>query len=119
MPLSIGVAWRWLAKTLNSSPTPIVAPLLHAVFETVGSDAQARYQRQFTKLIDYVLRTYMPELQSLQDKVRGEEADQVRASLSRLKRWLDSASGGRPTAPEGRVAFEARCENEQTLNPNI
>merc|ERR1712217_140581 len=116
---NIGVAWCWLARILNSNPTAIVAPLLHATLEMVGSDAQARYKKQFTKLTDYVLKIYMAELQRLQDNVRGEEADQVRASLSRLKRWLDSASAGRPPPPEGRVAFEARCESEQTLNPNI
>ena len=45
---NLGVCWRWLSRTLNTRPSPIAAPLLHATLEMVGNDAQARYRTQFT-----------------------------------------------------------------------
>jgi len=113
----LGPVWQWLARTLNEQPAPITAPLLHAALEVAGSDAQARYRRQFVKLVAYIDGEYMKELEALQVRVRGEEADQLRASLSRLRLWLDTFRGsGRAPPPDGRHVDVAE---EEELNPDV
>lgn len=114
---SLAFVWWWLARTLNSAPTPLVGPLLHATLEAAGCDAQARYQRQFGKLVECLEKQYMPRLDDLQGKVKGEEADRLRASLSRLRRWLEAFRQTRKAAPpEGRYISTAE---EAELNPNV
>eukprot|EP00931_Biecheleriopsis_adriatica_P041408 TRINITY_DN23669_c0_g1_i1.p1 TRINITY_DN23669_c0_g1~~TRINITY_DN23669_c0_g1_i1.p1 ORF type:complete len:860 (-),score=179.05 TRINITY_DN23669_c0_g1_i1:13-2571(-) len=113
----LGILWNWFARTLNEPPCPISAPMVHAALDAVGADAQARYGKQFTKLVSYIGNDYMAELEALQQKTKGEEADRLRASHARLRRWLDDfRSTGRAKPPEGRYV-EARQESE--LNPNI
>jgi len=111
----LGPVWQWLARSLNERPAPVSAPLLHAGLEMAGADAQARYRRQFVKLVAYIDREYMRELEGLQGKVRGEEADQLRASLSRLRHWLDAfREKGRAPPPGGR---HVEVTEEAELNP--
>lgn len=112
----LGPVWQWLARTLNEPPAPITAPLLHAALEMAGADAQARYRRQFVKLVAYIDREYMKELEALQGRVRGEEADQLRASSSRLRHWLDAfRERGRAPPPGGR---QIDVTEEAELNPD-
>merc|ERR1711972_1090037 len=65
-------AWQWMARTLNSQPTPIVSSFLHCALETVGLAVQTRYKRQFVKLMSYLEREYMQEIQALRAKASGE-----------------------------------------------
>jgi len=112
----LGPIWQWLARTLNERPAPITATLLHSALELVGADAQARYRRQFVKLVAYVDREYMEELDALQGRARGEEADQLRASQSRLRCWLDGfRQRGRAQPPAGR---SIEVDEEEELDPN-
>ncbi|CAE8650501.1 unnamed protein product [Polarella glacialis] len=113
----LGTVWHWFARTLNEPPCPMTAPMVHAALDAVGADAQARYGTQFVKLVAYIEREYMADVDQLQKRTKGEEADRLRASQSRLRRWLDDfRNTGRAPAPEGRYV-EAREEAE--LNPNI
>jgi len=113
----LAVLWHWFARTLNEPACPISAPMVHAALEAVGADAQARYGKQFNKLVEYIEKEYMAELQLLQQKTKGEEADRLRASHSRLRKWLEGfRSTGRAMPPDGRFV-QAREESE--LNPNI
>jgi nucleoporin GLE1 len=111
----LGAVWLWLARTLNAPPTPLVVPLIHCTLEVAGSAAQARYKRQFVKLVNYLDREYMPVIQAL--KARGEEADRLRASQSRLQVWISNFhKSGQAPPPEGQ-RIEASQEAE--LNPDI
>eukprot|EP00930_Biecheleria_cincta_P004910 TRINITY_DN105837_c0_g1_i1.p1 TRINITY_DN105837_c0_g1~~TRINITY_DN105837_c0_g1_i1.p1 ORF type:complete len:859 (+),score=174.82 TRINITY_DN105837_c0_g1_i1:34-2610(+) len=113
----LGAVWYWFARTLNEPACSISAPMVHAALDAVGHDAQARYGKQFTKLVEYIEQNFTPELEALQAKVRGEEADRLRASQARLRCWLESfRREGRAKPPEGRFV-ETREEAE--LNPNI
>jgi len=114
----LGMAWKWLARTLNEpEAAPISVPLLFATLDMVGADAQARYGQQFAKLITYIDQYYMPQLDNLLSRTKGEESDQLRASQTRLRLWLDSfrASGRAPAA----VGREVEVVQEAELNPDI
>lgn len=111
----LAAVWLWLARTLNEPPTPITAPLLYAVLEFSGSDAHRRYGKQFVKLLDYITRIYMGELEALQGQARGEEVDQLKASLSRLRKWLESFRGrGHSPPPVGRNIED---QEEDSMDP--
>lgn len=113
----LGSIWHWFARTLNEPPCPISAPMVHAALDASGADAQKRFGKQFVKLVAYIDKEYMADLEKLQLQTKGEEADRLRASHSRLRRWLDAFKhSGRASPPEGRYV-EAREESE--LNPNI
>lgn len=113
----LGVIWNWLARALNHSPSTATVAMIHGTLDMVGADLQARYKKQFHKLIVYIDGRYMEEVTMLQSNVKGEEADRLRASHSRLSRWLqDFKVTGRAVPPEGRK-IHARQESE--LNPNI
>mmetsp|Transcript_27204 Transcript_27204/g.90464 ORF Transcript_27204/g.90464 Transcript_27204/m.90464 type:complete len:919 (+) Transcript_27204:75-2831(+) len=114
----LGWVWQWLARALNEpEATPISAPLLYATLETAGADAQDRYGRQFVKLVDYIDQHYMPQLEALVARTKGEEADQLRASRSRLRLWLDSfRATGRAPRPAGR---DVEVAQEAALNPDL
>lgn len=113
----LGVIWNWLARALNHSPSTATVAMIHGTLDMVGADLQARYKKQFHKLIVYIDGRYMEEVTMLQSNVKGEEADRLRASHSRLSRWVqDFKVTGRAVPPEGRK-IHARQESE--LNPNI
>lgn len=111
---NLGVIWRWLAKTLNErEASSISAPLLVATLEAAGADAQARYGRQFAKLVDAMGQHYLPQLQELLSRIKGEESDQVMASESRLRRWIESfrRSGRAPVS----IGREVEVDEEQPI----
>merc|ERR1719401_2148004 len=113
----LGTVWRWLARSLNSSPVPVVATFVHCTLEMAGFAAHSRYKRQFVKLISYLEQQYMPELLSQKSQTSGEQADRLRASLSRLQVWIANFQKyGQAPAPEGQK-IEASQESE--LDPNM
>ncbi|CAJ1363904.1 unnamed protein product [Effrenium voratum] len=113
----LSIIWHWLACTLNQAPSTTRVAMIHAALDMVGADAQARYKKQFEKLVACISDRYMAEVSSLQANVKGEEADRLRASHSRLSRWIqDFKLRGRATYPDGRHV-QARQESE--LNPHI
>lgn len=109
--------WRWLALTLNARPAPVSVSLLLTVLEMAGAAAQARYGRQFQKLVSYVGSEYVPLLEAERAMLSGGEADKFRADQARLKLWLaEFAKTGRAPPPDGR---EVKAVEEAELNPNI
>lgn len=87
----LGVIWNWLARALNHSPSTATVAMIHGTLDMVGADLQARYKKQFHKLIVYIDGRYMEEVTMLQSNVKGEEADRLRASHSRLSRWFKTS----------------------------
>jgi len=81
---------------------------LHAVLEFSGSDAHRRYAKQFVKIVDYIRKIYIGELEALQTQARGEEVDQLKASLSRLRKFLENFPPA--PAPAGRTVVEREEE---------
>mmetsp|Transcript_77175 Transcript_77175/g.120637 ORF Transcript_77175/g.120637 Transcript_77175/m.120637 type:complete len:791 (+) Transcript_77175:49-2421(+) len=113
----LGMVWQWLARTMNSSPVPLVASLLHCAMEMAGSAAHARYKRQFVKLVTYLKQFYLPALTALKHQTSGDDGDRLKASISRLEVWITSFErSGLAPEPDGK-RIEARQESE--LNPNM
>jgi len=112
----LSTVWQWLARTLNAQPVPIAASFLHCSLELAGAAAQRRYKKQFVKLVSVIELHFMPALDGLKARTRGEEADRLRASLSRLQVWLTSFKQHGAPQPDGQ-RIEAREESE--LNPDI
>ncbi|CAK0804987.1 unnamed protein product, partial [Prorocentrum cordatum] len=78
--------------------------LLQCALEMIGAAAQARFGRQFQKLAAHIESVYIPGLQAV--KASGEDMDRLRASLSRLRLWLESfRASGRAPEPEGGGAW--------------
>merc|ERR1712224_410572 len=48
----LGAVWCWFARTLNQPPSPIAVTLIHSALELTANAAQARYRRQFEKLME-------------------------------------------------------------------
>jgi len=113
----LGAVWLWFARTLNTAPSPIAVSLLLSALEVAASAAQARYRRQFLKLVAYIDMEYMALIETLTQKVVGAAADRLRVSQSRLRLWLDSFRlSGQAPPPEGQSIVVAE---EAELNPDI
>lgn len=112
----LAVIWLWLARTVNATPCPIAASLLHCALDMAAFAAHKRYKRQFDKLVSCIEREYLPELEALRGKTSGEETAKLRASLSRLQVWLSDFARKGAEPPEG---YSIEATEESALNPNI
>eukprot|EP00927_Polykrikos_kofoidii_P065579 TRINITY_DN61316_c0_g1_i1.p1 TRINITY_DN61316_c0_g1~~TRINITY_DN61316_c0_g1_i1.p1 ORF type:complete len:869 (+),score=170.48 TRINITY_DN61316_c0_g1_i1:43-2607(+) len=98
----LAAVWRWLAQTLNAvspSPAPIAATLLLTVLEIAGAATQARYKRQFDKLVDYIRTEYRPSLEKALAACSASETPFVQSDCVRLRVWLEEFAKTRQAPP--------------------
>mmetsp|Transcript_26466 Transcript_26466/g.63147 ORF Transcript_26466/g.63147 Transcript_26466/m.63147 type:complete len:767 (-) Transcript_26466:40-2340(-) len=114
----LGVVWHWMSRTVNQPPQPLAVVLLHATLESVGADAQARYKKQFDKLIAHLDAVFLVSALELSSRLVGKvEHAHVRARLHQLCTWVsDFKKTGKAEPPPGRHITVA---HEAALNENM
>jgi len=93
-PHSVQVLWQWLASMCNIKPhTDVSATLLLQVLEVAGSALQARYGKQFFKMLKLLHVQYLP----LMETVKSESGP-----TARLDQFLNMAiKQGTIAEPDG------------------
>ena len=94
-PHGLEQAWMWLCRTLNLEPHPdVTAGMIHDVLSVTGHALASEYRGQFIKLLQCLLRDYLPKLRSV---------SVTSAAVSRLEIFLEETvkNNGRIAPPEG------------------
>ncbi|CAE7648962.1 iksA [Symbiodinium sp. CCMP2592] len=113
----LGMVWHWMSRTVNQPPQPLAVVLLYATLESVGADAQARYKKQFDKLIAHLDAVFLVSVSELSSRLVGKvEHAHVRARWHQLCKWIsDFKKTGKAEPPPGRHITVA---DEATLTEN-
>eukprot|EP00850_Spirogloea_muscicola_P015771 SM000124S25903 [mRNA] locus=s124:20705:25192:+ [translate_table: standard] len=94
-PHGLGHAWTWCAQLLNRlPPNRFTGMAVEALLKVAGYRLYMVYRRSFIKLLDVVVREYLPRL-----KEQGDP--DIRAVVSRLETYVLTEAF--QNVPEGRV----------------
>ncbi|KAJ1960332.1 hypothetical protein GGI12_003859 [Dipsacomyces acuminosporus] len=94
-PFPVAYGWTWFARMVNLQPRSVSPSLVNSFLEIAGDSMMAAYSKQFKKLLDVLVKQWMPAIPL-------DEPLAV-ASKSRLSSYMDKyASSGTLTQIEGR-----------------
>lgn len=65
-PHGINYGWVLLTNVLNLTPRiDITATAIHNILDVIGNELFTTYGRQFTKLIKYIARDFIPRMEQV------------------------------------------------------
>ncbi|BAS79554.1 Os02g0596100, partial [Oryza sativa Japonica Group] len=92
-PHGLAEGWKWLAMFLNTLPaTTATACALHAFLKVAGFALHKKYGSQFMKLLDVILRCFLPALKEQGSRIQAEAASNLQNYLTD-KVYLEEPEG--------------------------
>lgn len=83
-PHGIENAWIWLSRVMNIHPHPdITATMIYDMLHVTGNALNARYGKQFQKLLYLLIKEYLPKLKQVASASGG-------GPLTRLETFLET-----------------------------
>ncbi|KAK2165077.1 hypothetical protein LSH36_55g07001 [Paralvinella palmiformis] len=94
-PYGIDKAWSWLTQVIHLDPRPdITATLIFEFFEVTAYFLMQAYKKQFNKLLDVIIKEYLPKVRTARDGCSG-------GPVVRLESYLEKLRHGHATRPHG------------------